>query len=329
MKIVPEHIDNWIASALSGEADSGTLAQLRAWIEESDEHRRYFEESETAYLNSFEVKDEFEPDTDAAWQNLKNRIKPAVAWRNRGQLRSLFFRVAAAAMVVLTAGIWWINRSSSEITYSAAGGSREMETVTHGSGLVMHLDRESIIEYADSADKVIVRLKGRARFAVSGSESGALQVRAGGLLIEDIGTEFTVDARDDRTVTVEVTDGLVRLSRRNSDELFDVAAGHSAEYHSDTGECIIRQMEDDDPSPWFGNSIQFRNTPLKKVVVRLSDLFNREVVLGNSEIGQCRITVAFTDEEEEEIIAIIAETLNLSYSIEANRIVLNGAGCMK
>jgi transmembrane sensor len=68
---------------------------------------------------------------------------------------------------------------------------------------------------------------GKARFVVPHDPSRPFRVQAGDVVVEDLGTEFTVAMAADGTVTVEVEEGRVRV--RQGAAVLDVSAGERRE----------------------------------------------------------------------------------------------------
>jgi transmembrane sensor len=72
---------------------------------------------------------------------------------------------------------------------------------------------------------------GKARFVVAHDEAHPFRVRAGSLLIEDLGTVFTVAVTPDGAVAVEVQEGSVRVRRGST--AIDVATGQRRDFPAD------------------------------------------------------------------------------------------------
>ena len=72
----------------------------------------------------------------------------------------------------------------------------------------------------------------------------------------------------------------------------------------------------------------FHGTDLRSVIERVNEVYDARIRLGNDKIGDCRLTVNFTNEELETIVDIIAETLALQVERKDKKeIVLTGPGC--
>jgi ferric-dicitrate binding protein FerR (iron transport regulator) len=70
----------------------------------------------------------------------------------------------------------------------------------------------------------------------------------------------------------------------------------------------------------------FNDTDLQTVMFALNSVYNKKIVFG-SNIYNCHLTVAFNNEDIDEIAAVIAETLGLTITKSVNEIRLEGPGC--
>ena len=70
----------------------------------------------------------------------------------------------------------------------------------------------------------------------------------------------------------------------------------------------------------------FNNVELSVIIDALNEVYDKQILLRGN-IQTCRLTVSFNEETQEEIIAVIAETLNLTVDRTGDQIVLEGTGC--
>jgi transmembrane sensor len=70
----------------------------------------------------------------------------------------------------------------------------------------------------------------------------------------------------------------------------------------------------------------FSNTDLVTVVEDLNRVYDKKIVLGEN-LSNCHLTVSFSNESQEEIVAVIAETLGLTVKKSGETITLEGPGC--
>lgn len=145
---------------------------------------------------------------DDALRFLPSRSVPAPeSRRNKGSLRMRLALGFTAALLVCAGSAWFILERPQEV-HTAIG---EQRSVLLGDGSRVTLNTASKIEVNLRKDRRLVRLiEGEALFDVVHDATRPFKVRAGNVLLSDIGTQFNVDLRPTRT-TVTVIDGLVAV----------------------------------------------------------------------------------------------------------------------
>ena len=70
----------------------------------------------------------------------------------------------------------------------------------------------------------------------------------------------------------------------------------------------------------------FSNSDLVTVIEALNGVYDKQIIISDK-IRSCHITVSFNNESQDEIVAIIAETLGLTVRESEDKIMLEGPGC--
>jgi transmembrane sensor len=144
-------------------------------------------------------------------------------------------------------------------------------------------------------------------------------VRAGGAVVEDIGTRFDVRAyADDRTVRVAVAEGQVAVggaadatpSRErpllSAGDLGVVAGRNVAITHdADIGEEMA----------WSRGDLVFRNTPLREAMADVGRWYGLDVRLADPAQGQGhQLTARFSNAPAAEVLRSIAAVAGMAYT---------------
>jgi ferric-dicitrate binding protein FerR (iron transport regulator) len=227
------------------------------------------------------------------------------------------------------AGIgWWINNLQSPAEMVAVVSEDQVLRDTLSDGSTIDLNKKSSLSYSSDFGKKNrrVQLKGEAFFNVRHDDALPFIVESKGVLIEDIGTAFNVFAPEDSSIVrVSVEEGTVHFFVEGSEGVM-LEKGQAAEYNSATG--VITRLANINPaeSAYRNGVLRFNNAHLSEVAVALQKLYDVPVVMEPG-LEDCLITVTFTNESLDTVLNIIAETLNLQYVREENRILLKGSGC--
>ncbi|MFH0841186.1 MAG: FecR family protein [Bacteroidota bacterium] len=195
---------------LTGMAGETERKAALAWIHESAENRRYFDELKEIYKAAKSAQDADQYETSLSWEKVKARYYKEFAARLRDENRETklsFIRAVLkyAAIIALAVAIGHIgfrffkNRSSilsGEIwnTIEAPYGSRTRVTLSDGSKV--WLNAGSNLKYSSrfGQENRKVILDGEAYFSVTRDTTSQFTVSTSHLDIKVYGTEFNVEA---------------------------------------------------------------------------------------------------------------------------------------
>ncbi|MBM6991759.1 MAG: FecR domain-containing protein [Prevotella sp.] len=206
----PNNIDEILARHFSGEPLSDEARQaLEAYKADNEEEYR---KVETILENMPDEAPSMDVDTDRAWENVEARLSPPAS---RSLLRRLYPVLAVAASLLLLVGIGlWATRvlgSDGSVRY-ANDGSRDTSIVLpDGSRMVLSPLASAEYRVENGNRQRRVELQGKAFFDVN-HNGQAFRVGAGDLLVDVLGTAFTVDATNDDHGHVTVKSGRVQVS---------------------------------------------------------------------------------------------------------------------
>ena len=323
-------MDELIAKYLAGEASQEETAIVQAWKAHSPGNSQYIEQLNTIFSKAAVVKDLQHFDTDAAWNRVKKSLDSngrVVQFPPPAKDRSLYWKIAAGLLITVIAGIYFLTQPkdvAAPVVF-ASHSETVKDTLPDGSNVV--LNKESTIRYAydKKSNERRAALKGEAYFAIKHDEQRKFVVDIDGVLIRDIGTAFNVKAPEGgNTIEVVVEEGEVMFYTEKDSGLY-LRAGAKGVYDKQLKKFTIEQPELNALS-YKTRVFNFNNTELATVVRQLNGVYNKQIELSPS-VRFCRLTVGFNNETEEEVIAIISETLGLK-AIESNgKILLDGPGC--
>ena len=329
MRTTPEHIDQLIARVLAGEASPDQIAALETWRGQSDDNREYFEDMRLIYDSaSLQAGDQF--DTDRAWQKVRAQLhkdgKSKVVSINSGF--KMFLRIAAGITILLVAGIFtyqYMGNDSDPVIELSSGNQVTSDTLPDGSRIF--LNRQTRVKYAFDANKKLhtAKLEGEAYFDIQSDEGDSFVIEAGETLIRDIGTSFNVKAyAGSPTIEVVVDEGEV-IFYTTTDPGIHLKAPGKGVYNRST-QTFTAGKPEANVTAYKTRSFTFTNDSLTTVMKTLNEVYTLKFDIAEN-LKDCKITVAFNDEEPEEIASIIAETLGLTVTRSGATLRLEGPGC--
>jgi len=328
----PDYIDELIGKQLAGEAGEEEIAFIDSWVQENDDNRRYADQLRVIFQQAAAARNFQEYDTDAAWNKLRQSLKKHEAKSvdiHGGTSRQLMWRVAASIVVFIGAGIFayrmFIMPDPASNVIVEATKVVVSDTLPDGSDVV--LNKETTLAYSfDKKTKIHrVRLKGEAYFNIQHDKTKTFIVDISGVLIKDIGTSFNVKAYpESNTIEVVVETGEVMFYTDQDSGVYLRANGKGI-YDRDTRTFRIDQPESNVLS-YKTKFFSFSNTDLAKVAEALNNVYDKKLVLADN-LKNCHLTVSFNDEDQDEIVTVIAETLGLTVKESGGNFVLEGPGC--
>ena len=334
MEHTNEHIDDLIGKYLAGEALSDEIAFIESWMNQDERNRKYFDQLRTIFQKSAQVIDYQVYDTDAAWDKLKKSLKASqgksVTLRpsTSSNTFQLFWRIAASLILVLGVGffVYRLNKTEAVIpTVVVSNKGTVADKLPDGSNVV--LNKQTQLAYSFDKKKKVhkVTLKGEAYFNIQHDSTRTFIVDVDGVMIKDIGTSFNVKAYpESNTVEVVVESGEVMFYTDTDSGVYLRTNGKGV-YNKSTKAFTIDQPEEN-ALAYKTRVFTFSNTGLQAVVESLNDVYEKEIVI-TDKIKNCHITVSFNNETQEEIVAIISETLGLKITESDGKIMLEGPGC--
>lgn len=324
------HIDELIAKFLAGEASEEETALLETWRARNAENSRYIEQFNTIFSSASRAKELQSFDTDAAWLRVKQAIRKdqrEIAFPTPAKDRSLYWKVAAGLLLTIMAGVFFMRQPGKETEPVILTAHTDTVADTLPDGSNVFLNRESTIRFAydDKTHERRVELKGEAFFTINHDETRKFVVDIDGVFIRDIGTAFNVKApTGSNTIEVVVSEGEVMFYTAEDSGVY-LQAGAKGVYDKQLKKFTLEQP-DANALSYKTRVFNFNNTDLTQVIRQLNSVYTKQIELSPN-LKYCRLTVGFNNESQDEIIAIIAETLGMK-AIESNgRILLDGEGC--
>lgn len=177
------------------------------------------------------------------------------------------------------------------------------------------------------AEERTVHLSGEAFFEVA-RDGRPFFVYADGAQIEVLGTEFNVQAYDDKeNIQVVVAGGkvAVRSGSRSDDKGAELERGDLGRLDRNSGKVVsvTRNVDLEQYLGWMDYRLRFNDTPMEKVARELERWYGVEIVLLDPGIEQMKVSATFEDETIREVLRVIDIALDLNHDIEGRRITIS------
>lgn len=328
-----DHMDDLIGKVLAGEASAAEKREVETWCRADEANQKYFDHVKAIFERASSIEIQLQFDTDAAWNKVRGKLhreEGKTVWmlRTSGSLWPAL-RIAAGVLVVLAAGIyayrWW--NQPSETLAVVSDVTTVQDTLPDGSTAFLNKKSSIDYEYNPREKTRKVKLKGEGYFEVKHEETKPFVIETEGVFVRDIGTAFNVRSYPDKdTVEVIVESGEVQFFSLKDPGL-NLKAGETGIY-TKRGKVFTKLARADTNALAYKTGVfSFHSTDLRSVIDRINEVYDSHIQLEDEQLGNCRLTATFRNEDIETVVEIIAETMGLTAERKGEQIILNGQGC--
>ncbi|MVM42058.1 DUF4974 domain-containing protein [Spirosoma sp. HMF3257] len=203
-------------------------------------------------------------------------------------------------------------------------------------GTLVWLHPQAELRYPNqfAARRRDVQFAGEAFFEVTRDAKRPFRIQSGNLQIQVVGTSFNVRANPKQALfEVAVVTGkvLVRSLNKTSPlpaEPVMLLPKQEVLYNVLTAQLSRHQRPAQPRLELYEPiSISFADMPLPKVLRQLESRFNIRIRVGNPALTNCHLTADFSDQSLPVILQLLCASLDATYTMAGETIMLNGEGC--
>lgn len=334
-----------IQQYVSGNCTPRVSREVERWMDLAPANRKLVEEVQKIWDSCPE--EEFRVNVNNAWNTFfKKEIEPDLPSRSRSvgsnrpsQSVLYIFRAAAIILVSAFAGFAaHVYMVEPENETHAAGfylmqelttdkGEKARITFTDGTQVILNSSSSLRFPKEFNGPAREVYLEGEAFFDVAHDESHPFIVYAQEAKIQVLGTEFNIRGwAEDSKVEVLVSDGKVLLET-TAEHLQDskgviLTRGMRSHLRSGHRPSIPEEVEFDKILLWTIGGLHFDNIPLNRVLSDLERRFNINIYLSNDGVREIPFTGTFQYAEVDEVLSVIAASMELEYTREGSEVKL-------
>jgi len=317
-QVTKAKIQEWFKSDMSKDAKYIALKKLFVDLKPNLDHDRYEYEQ-------FAKIGEILGFNDASAKPVMKR-KPG--------LRGYAMRFAAVlipAFVIAGVVYLWVERAGNaagqypvaNMSVSASVDGQKRIVLPDGSQV--WINSESEISYNDDFSKTrFVSLTGEAFFSVVRDTVLPFQVKADGLVVEVLGTEFNIRAyAGETTEQVILTSGSVRITTPNKKKIV-LEPNQRLTFDQQSLKAVVDQVRGDTISQWRLRRLRFVDTPLEQAFEDISTYYGRDLVIDGWRPTDDLVNIPLENELPiEQVMAAIRNiTGTFAYEITDTQIII-------
>lgn len=262
----------------------------------------------------------------------KQEKAPSVSlWDRAGQWN----KVAAILLVVLIfSGLYHVFTPTSVevlvseippvrwITKETLPGEKLMVKLSDGSSI--WLNSGSVLRFPETFDSLSreLELTGEGYFEIEPDQNRAMQVRAGELMTEVLGTSFTINTTDKKRQRISLISGKVQVKNVHFDQNITLKPGEQLDYNPTTNTFKIKPFQTQDVLGWKEGILQLRNASFRDVVHALEKWYGVEIQVSGTPSRAWNLSSDFKNQDLDLVLERIAYIEAFDFTIDRKKVYL-------
>ena len=327
-----ERIDELIVKFWGKEITPEEENDLRTWISESPENRRYFIAMQYLWNNAGAI-DKAEYDSEEAFQYFTDRTgmkEPA----SRSRVINIYTILRYAAIIVMAFALgrlsyYFVNNvnqnDSKQFTIRVPNGSKTRIELPDKS--VVWLNSGSTLKYSKNFGQKNrnVELTGEGYFQIVHNAAKPFRVHTNDATITDLGTEFDVSAySDDENSNVTLLKGSVQMTTvYQPKQVLKLKPNQSAVIDKEQKNVVVKDVVASDAAAWTKGEIIFKRELFGNIVRRLERDYNVKIRVKDPALNNLRFYGDFQHSQSiEEILNIMITSHEFHYKMADDEITV-------
>ena len=311
------------------------------WMVENPTKAKLIVEARQVILNmAFDEHEISEHEIDNLWQEIdakvsshEERSKPVphryiFPERPAYRIRSRVWRVAAAVSILVSCMALLLYMTVGRTYWEwqeIASNYGEIKTVTLSDGSVVNLNANSKIKFRKTWEENEVRevwLEGEAYFKVVHTVSDALfKVRANGVEIDVLGTEFNVYGRNEMAKIV-LEEGKVRLKSSQSEQKMDLAPGDLVTFNNQNLSLNKSRVDTRLYTSWKDQKLFFQRTSLDELSTIMKENYNLDFFFLDANLAEEEFTGVIPTDDVDVLISSLSEAFGINIEKKGKALIL-------
>lgn len=320
---VRQQAAGWVIRLDAGDLTPPERAAFDAWLATDPSHGTALERARTTWQELDLLAGGMDRAIGSADSALAaRRSRPRATHPDARRQRSLRHKalLATCAAVIVAVGAWQIPRVGIALRADAHTAIGETQRIALSGGGTAQLDTGSAISLHDDAQwRDVQVLAGAASFAVGHDDPRPFRVRAGRVVVTDVGTTFQL-RRDGDATDVVVASGEVEVTTPAGKAV--VRAGESASVANDNAAPHVAPVDADAAMAWTRGRLMFVDRPLNEVIAELNRYYAGRILLVDDAAASRRVSGVFRTNDPLSALRAIEANLGLHATHVAPGLVL-------
>jgi len=320
-----------LARYIKKESDAEEHAQLVAWLESSEQNRRYLSQLQSEWLHIEQVPMVLgQAERSRVWAKIQGRIQPVIKTIVFDRRRFWWLGTAAALFIFLLGSLAAyfiqhrvsIGRSIQEqTTVYTAPGQKSQLILPDGTRAWLNAGSKITYSHAFNLQDRKVKLEGEAFFDVVKKDELPFVVQTSHLDVIVKGTAFDVSAyAGDAKIAVSLLRGRVAVQDKNGKLMGELSPNEWIELDKHSGKYTeVRPIDATQYSTWRAEELVFENEPLDVVLKKLERWYGVDIHWKEVNVDR-HYTFKVKTESLREILELINVITPIQYSIKGKSV---------
>jgi len=320
-----DKIEEIISKFLAGEATPEEAMYLEDWKLKDPKNNQLFEQSQQLFAIANPHEKSFQINKNKAWDKVQAKInqnkKVIPLYKNYGVIIGI-----AASFIVMISAYFLLRNQTIENDHKVYTilAINKLKQITLNENSKIDLAKGAQLSYDQNfgIKNRNVKLSGSAYFTVKHDDAMPFIVDLGHVYVKDLGTKFDIKlSADTDSIYIKVDEGIVLLFDSASNAI-EIKASERALYIKST-----KQLFTADDLNTQTSILNFENAKLAYVIAQLEEKFTTKIIVANPKINLCSLSAKFKEDDITTILAVICETLGLSYEKHDGGFIIKGEAC--
>ena len=294
-------------------------ADFELWLNSDTSHKEIYRKVKNDWERTGNLQIQNHPNPNEIWGKITKSINSTGKSGRVISINRRWIRFAAAAAILIMGTIWLVPEftntkiqtlKSSIQTFVSPHDNISSFILSDGSKI--WLDKGARLQYQnfDEEEMRKVILTGRGYFEIARDETKPFQIKVGNAQVEVLGTAFNINAQNSDKISVNVTHGKVAFGDKKEQVI--LKKGENGQLDVISQELSKSQNTNPNFLSWMTGILVFEDRTILEVCEVLKDHYNFGVSADLNLDPAIRLTATFDNQSLDEVVEIIAPTLDLS-----------------
>ncbi|MDR1274696.1 MAG: FecR domain-containing protein, partial [Odoribacteraceae bacterium] len=202
-------------------------------------------------------------------------------------------------------------------------GAEYAMTLSDGTRVVLNAESKLRFPVKFTGKQRVIEFEGEAYFEVTHDAAHPFIVRAGGMEVTVLGTEFNLRAyKNEPSIATTLVEGSVQLS--NGKELYRISPGEQGVYERETRAITKRPVDVSLYTAWYRHEIKFKDMPLDEVMRDLARWYGIAYEFLDEPAKQIKLGGCFERFESiDPILGMLRRTELVEVVVEHNKVYIS------